>query len=492
MTETLEDRRAPHRATSSAASGARASPARPTRSATRGGPSEVDRRLSRIGRGRTRAPPSTPRETRSPAGQRCRPRSAAAFFFKAADALEARVEQIAQDMTREMGKPLREARGGGADGADPPLLRRARRTGRVARSTSRRSTGSASTRVRRPLGVVGLITPWNFPAAIPVWKLAPALVYGNTVVLKLAHEAPRTGPAHRRVLRRGGASRRGPERASSGAARRSGRARRAIPGVRAISFTGSVAVGDQVRDEATAPATARPARARRPQPADRDGRRRARPRRRGRLRGRVLVGGAEVHGDAAHLRPGRRSTTTSAPRLLARIDARRRSGDPGRSGDRGRPDRQRARARRRARRRSSAAAPKAARCSPAASACDDEAYLVAPTLFEGVADDAFLSCEEVFGPVTSLYRFSTLDEAIARANAVEFGLSAAIFTRDLHDGAALRDEARGGDPARQLADGRRRRPRPVRRDQGLRLGPARAGPRRDRVLHRGRHRLPGR
>ena len=59
---------------------------------------------------------------------------------------------------------------------------------------------------------------------------------------------------------------------------------------------------------------------------------------------------------------------------------------------------------------------------------DDEAYLVAPTVFEDVADDATLSCEEVFGPVTSLYRFGDLDEAIERANAVEFGLSAALFT----------------------------------------------------------------
>ena len=52
-------------------------------------------------------------------------------------------------------------------------------------------------------------------------------------------------------------------------------------------------------------------------------------------------------------------------------------------------------------------------------------------MFEGVADDAFLSCEEVFGPVTSLYRFADLDEALARANAVAFGLSASIFTSDL-------------------------------------------------------------
>ena len=75
---------------------------------------------------------------------------------------------------------------------------------------------------------------------------------------------------------------------------------------------------------------------------------------------------------------------------------------------------------------------------------DDEAYLIAPTVFEGVADDAFLSCEEVFGPVTSLYRYSTLDEALRRANATEFGLSAAIFTSSLADATRFQNEAQAG------------------------------------------------
>ena len=70
--------------------------------------------------------------------------------------------------------------------------------------------------------------------------------------------------------------------------------------------------------------------------------------------------------------------------------------------------------------------------------------MIAPTVFEGVADDAFLSCEEVFGPVTSLYRYSTLDEAMRRANATEFGLSAAIFTSDLATALRFQDEAQAG------------------------------------------------
>ncbi len=75
---------------------------------------------------------------------------------------------------------------------------------------------------------------------------------------------------------------------------------------------------------------------------------------------------------------------------------------------------------------------------------DPDGYLIPPTVFEGVADDAFLSCEEVFGPVTSLYRFDDLDEALERANAVEFGLSTAIFTSSLATATRFQNEAQAG------------------------------------------------
>jgi aldehyde dehydrogenase (NAD+) len=75
---------------------------------------------------------------------------------------------------------------------------------------------------------------------------------------------------------------------------------------------------------------------------------------------------------------------------------------------------------------------------------DPEGYLVEPTVFEAVSDTAYLSCEEVFGPVTSLYRFETLDEALRRANAVELGLSAGIFTSSLAAAIRFADEAEAG------------------------------------------------
>ena len=75
---------------------------------------------------------------------------------------------------------------------------------------------------------------------------------------------------------------------------------------------------------------------------------------------------------------------------------------------------------------------------------DEDAYLLAPTVFEDVTDEATLSCEEVFGPVTSLYRFETFDEALERANAVEYGLSASIFTTSLESTQRFVNELEAG------------------------------------------------
>jgi alpha-ketoglutaric semialdehyde dehydrogenase len=357
-----------------------------------------------------------------PAGQR------AEFFFKAAAALDARSEQIAQDMTAEMGKPLRESRGEAARTA--AILRFS--AGEAFRSVGEVFEPSVGNQrlwtIRRPLGVVGLITPWNFPAAIPVWKLAPALIYGNAVVLKLGYEAPRTGLHIAECFAEAGLPA-GVLNVLTGAGSKVGAELVRSASVRAVSFTGSVPVGRSVRDEATAR----------------------------NCRVQLELGGHNpliVMGDAeldraveaayagAFWSAGQKCTATRRiyvqdgayddfrAKLLARIDAGK-VGDPadpatevGPLVNEGAMDDVLAAIER----------GKAEGGSVIAGGerTDDEGWLVTPTVFEGVADDAYLSCEEVFGPVVSLYRFSTLDEAIARGNGVEFGLSAAIFTRDLH------------------------------------------------------------
>ncbi len=110
------------------------------------------------------------------------------YLFKVADILEARLEEVAETMTREMGKTFPEAKGETARGV--AILRYyagegMRKVGDVIPSSDAEALMFTT---RTPLGVVGVISPWNFPVAIPIWKIAPALIYGNTVVWKPATE----------------------------------------------------------------------------------------------------------------------------------------------------------------------------------------------------------------------------------------------------------------------------------------------------------------
>jgi alpha-ketoglutaric semialdehyde dehydrogenase len=111
------------------------------------------------------------------------------FLYKAANIIESRLDDIAETMTKEMGKTLPEAKGETARGI--AILRYyagegMRKVGDVIPSTDQEALMFTT---RTPLGVVGVISPWNFPVAIPIWKMAPALIYGNAVVLKPATEA---------------------------------------------------------------------------------------------------------------------------------------------------------------------------------------------------------------------------------------------------------------------------------------------------------------
>jgi acyl-CoA reductase-like NAD-dependent aldehyde dehydrogenase len=375
-----------------------------------------------------------PAWSRRPAAQR------AAILTKAADVIDARVEDIAQDMTREMGKPLREARMESARAA--AIFRffageAYRPTGELYEQAA---NGRAVFTQRRPLGVVALITPWNFPAAIPAWKLAPALIYGNTVVLKLAQEAPLTGLNLAASLDEAGLPP-GVLNVVIGRGAEVGTPLVRHPDVRAVSFTGSVAVGHEVRDEAT------------------------------RLGKRVQLelGGhnplivmadadlgkaAEAAYAGAFWSAGQKCTATRRifvesavydqfrELLLARIEG-------GKVGDPADPETEVGPLVNEKQLTDVLAAVEQGASEggtviAGGERLDDEAYLLAPTVFENVADDAMLSCEEVFGPVTSLYRFGTFDEALARANAVPFGLSASIFTTSLEAAQRFAAEAQAG------------------------------------------------
>jgi aldehyde dehydrogenase (NAD+) len=362
------------------------------------------------------------------------------YLLGAAAALERRADEVARDMSVEMGKPLREARGETARAAQILRYSASEAFRPVGEHFEQTLTGAQVSTRRRPLGVVGLITPWNFPIAIPVWKLAPALMYGNTVVLKLAYEAPRTGLHVAQAFAEAGLPA-GVLNVLTGRGSTAGAALVRDPRVRAISFTGSVATGHGVRDEATRAGKRVQLELGGHNPlivmADAD-----------------LERAAEAAYAGAFWSAGQKCTATRRiyvqdtaydafrEALLARIE-RGRVGDPldpdtevgpivnetqyadiTGAVERGQRE--------------------GGEVIAGGNRAHDDAFLLAPTVFEGVRDDAYLSCEEVFGPVTSLYRVGDFDEAIARANAVPFGLSASIFTSSLATATRFQNEAQAG------------------------------------------------
>lgn len=112
-------------------------------------------------------------------------------LFEVAEILKQRKEELAQLMTREMGKILKEARGDVQEGIDMTYYMAAEGRRLHGYTTPSELPSKAAYAIRRPLGRIAMITPWNFPLAIPTWKLMPALVAGNTVVWKPASDTPR-------------------------------------------------------------------------------------------------------------------------------------------------------------------------------------------------------------------------------------------------------------------------------------------------------------
>ncbi|MBS4216711.1 alpha-ketoglutaric semialdehyde dehydrogenase GucD [Neobacillus rhizophilus] len=173
------------------------------------------------------------------------------LLFKAANLIEENLDDIAETMTREMGKTLPEAKGETARGV--AILRYyagegMRKNGDVIPSSDQDALMFTK---RVPLGVVGIITPWNFPVAIPIWKIAPALVYGNTVVFKPATEAAVTAAKVVECFVKAGIPE-GVLNFITGSGSVIGQALIDHPLLNGISFTGSETVGEQVAASAAA------------------------------------------------------------------------------------------------------------------------------------------------------------------------------------------------------------------------------------------------
>ncbi len=114
----------------------------------------------------------------------------AEILFRAAELLVRRKEELARDMTREMGKVLTETRGDVQEAIDMTYYMAGEGRRLFGQTTPSELPNKFAMSVRQSTGVCGLITPWNFPMAIPSWKMMPALICGNTVVIKPAGDTP--------------------------------------------------------------------------------------------------------------------------------------------------------------------------------------------------------------------------------------------------------------------------------------------------------------
>jgi aldehyde dehydrogenase (NAD+) len=175
----------------------------------------------------------------------------AEVLFRAAQLMTDRKEALARDMTREMGKVLAETRGDVQEAIDMTSFMAGEGRRLHGQTTPSELRDKFAMSVRQPLGVCAVITPWNFPMAIPSWKIAPALVCGNTVVFKPATLTPLSAVNFVRILEAAGVPP-GVVNLLTGGGEEVGSVLASNAGVQVVSFTGSTEIGRTVAEK-TAP-----------------------------------------------------------------------------------------------------------------------------------------------------------------------------------------------------------------------------------------------
>jgi aldehyde dehydrogenase (NAD+) len=348
------------------------------------------------------------------------------------DVLVRRKEEIARAMTREMGKVLAETRGDVQEGIDTAYYAASegrRLFGRVVPSELRSKWAMS---YRRPIGVAGIITPFNFPLAIPTWKTFPALLCGNAVIFKPAEDVPHTGHLLVEVLLEAGLP---PEAVQllHGQGSVVGKAIIEHPDVPVISFTGSTETGSRIGETC------------------------------GRMHKRLSLemGGknAMIVMDDADLdlaldgvlwgafgTTGQRCTATSRLVLHEKVHDRFLQMLVDRTGKLrlgpGLDERTEVgpmiheEALRKVdeyvgigKREGAAVAVGGAR---AGGVKLDAGWFYQPTVLAGVKPGMRVEQEEIFGPVLSVIKVGSLDEAVRVNNDVQYGLSSSLYTRDVN------------------------------------------------------------
>ncbi|MET8144238.1 aldehyde dehydrogenase family protein [Sphaerisporangium sp. NPDC005288] len=338
----------------------------------------------------------------------------AGVLAAAAANVAAAADELAALAVREVGKPVTEAKGEVARAVAILRYYSQQVFDPVGALYEPSGAGLSYTR-RRPRGVAGLITPWNFPLAIPLWKAAPALAFGNAVVLKPAPQALGTALRLAEILGL-------PEElfqvvpgdAEEGVA--------LIEAADVVSFTGSAAVGRKVSVAAATRGV--------PVQAEMGGQNPS-----------IVLDDANLEAAAAQIAAaafgyaGQKCTATKrvitvgnageVREALVAAVAKLGVGDPADPGTAVGPVIEES-----ARDRVVASA-EGGRVLTGGQALDRDGWFAAPTLVDGVAADHVLARDEVFGPICLVQDAGSVEEAVALANGVPYGLASAVYTRDL-------------------------------------------------------------
>ncbi len=169
------------------------------------------------------------------------------MMFQAGELLLKNKDSLARDMTMEMGKVFKETGGDVQEGIDMAYYAAGEGRRLMGETVPSEMTNKFCMSVRMPVGVVGAITPWNFPIAIPTWKLFPALIAGNTVILKPASDTPLSAVNLVKILEKAGFPP-GVINLVTGTGQDTGVPLMDHPDVNLISFTGSTSTGSLVAE----------------------------------------------------------------------------------------------------------------------------------------------------------------------------------------------------------------------------------------------------
>ncbi len=362
------------------------------------------------------------------------------ILFRVAQLLRERKEALSQLLTSEMGKVISEARGDVQEAIDMAWYMGGegrRLFGHTAPVEMPDKFGMA---LREPAGVIGLITPWNFPVAVPSWKLFPALVAGNTVILKPAEDAPATAAMFVQICAEAGLPP-GVLNLVCGDGE-TGAALVAHPDVRVISFTGSTETGLLVYERA--------ARLGKKVSLEMGGKNAI-----------IVLEDADLELAAQAITWSAFGTSgqrcTAASRLIVQrsvqaelseaLTEKARALKPGdgldESVDVGPLVNQAALDK--VERYMAIARDEGARVLTGGRRIDmGQGWFFQPTLLDGVRREMRVAREEIFGPVLSLLTVDTLEEAIEINNEVRYGLSSSIFTANVNNAfRAIRDLSSG-------------------------------------------------